>query len=191
MLSQKILHVLFIYDTQTGRLSWVDGLGKSKTYKGPIGYKVKGGYLRVCIFSTMYLVEKLVWLYHKGYYPEKILDHLNGIPDDNRIENLREASSGENARNHSLHKNNSSGVRGIRFNKKDNIWIVSISCHKKVYYLGGTRDFIEDVYLRYTAEQCFDWDSFKHQSTAYQYIKSIKYCNQAISALMSKGINYA
>ncbi|MCK4830081.1 HNH endonuclease [bacterium] len=170
MLSQRILHALFTYDPKTGYLYWIKDLGRSKKYKGRLDYKAKG-YLRACIFGETYQIEKLVWQYHNGYYPEKILDHLNGIPDDNRIENLREASVGENARNSSLAKNNSSGIRGIYFNKKDNAWFVTIRCNKKSYYLGSSKDFIEAVYLRYTAEKCFDWDSFSHNSTAHQYIK--------------------
>lgn len=169
MLSQKILHALFIYDPKTGYLYWIKNLSTRKKYKGRLDYKV-GKYLRACIFGENYKVEKLVWQYHNGYYPEKILDHLNGNPGDNRIENLREVSVGENARNSSLAKNNSSGVRGIYFNKKECAWYATIRCKKKTYYLGSSRDFIEAVYLRYTAEKCFDWNSFSHNSTAYQYI---------------------
>lgn len=165
MISQRILRALFSYDIDTGYLSWKD------PKKGRIDHKGSQGYSRACLFGSYYSIQKLVWLYHYGYYPEKILDHKNGIKTDNRIENLREVSAAENCRNRPRYKNNSSGVRGVSWNKGSNTWIASIQYNKKFYSLGSSKDFTEAVYLRYTAEKCFDWDSFKYQSTAYQYIK--------------------
>jgi len=193
MISQKTLHNFISYNPETGHLSWIKPVKClfNKMRTGRIDYNATGGYLHTSIFGRHYQVSKLVWLYHKGYYPEKILDHLNGISDDNRIENLREASSGQNARNQSLNKNNSSGIRGVNWFTSDGVWIARIGYNNKVYHLGQSKDLLTVVYLRYIAEKSLDWDSFKHHSTAYQYLKSINAidnCEQIVKSLLSKEI---
>jgi hypothetical protein len=44
-------------------------------------------------------VHRVVWKMHHGDEPE-MLDHKNGDPADNRVENLRPATPSENGRNH-------------------------------------------------------------------------------------------
>lgn len=74
----------------------------------------KGGYTRVKINGKTYLEHRLVWLLHKGVWPTGQLDHINGDRSDNRIENLREASNGQNRANSKVNKNNlSTGIEGI------------------------------------------------------------------------------
>ena len=53
------------------------------------GHLYKDGHRRITVDGETYLEEKLIWLYHYGYMP-KCLYHINGIKNDNRIENLIE-----------------------------------------------------------------------------------------------------
>ena len=54
------------------------------------------------------------------------LNHKNGINNDNRIENLREASYSENNANIGLRKTNKSGIKNICWNTAKNSWRVCV-----------------------------------------------------------------
>ena len=60
-------------------------------------------------------IHHAVWVVCKGRWPEKPLDHINGDEKDNRIENLRECSQGENNLNmeHPWVPSPSAGVPGV------------------------------------------------------------------------------
>ena len=58
----------------------------------PIGSLTKEGYWR----SKNQLVHRLIWLMTYGELPDKDIDHINGIRNDNRIENLRVVSRMQN-----------------------------------------------------------------------------------------------
>jgi hypothetical protein len=48
---------------------------------------------------VIYYAHRLAWLWWFGEWPEGGLDHINRIRNDNRIDNLREATRSENQRN--------------------------------------------------------------------------------------------
>ena len=48
---------------------------------------------------TVIGMHRAVWAWHHGRFPEKQIDHVNGVETDNRIENLREVTPSENMRN--------------------------------------------------------------------------------------------
>lgn len=57
------------------------------------------GYIKVRVGKKYYLAHRLAWLYVHGVWPPIYIDHINGIPTDNRIVNLRPATPGENSSN--------------------------------------------------------------------------------------------
>ena len=95
---------LFDYNKETGQLIWKSRGDKAWDVKWagkPVGSHKEGRAgkpSQTRIDGVLYLVHKLVWLYHRGYWPEYI-DHKNGDNYDNRIENLREASHLQNMAN--------------------------------------------------------------------------------------------
>lgn len=56
---------------------------------------------------------------------DKVIDHLNHDPLDNRRRNMRICSVGENNNNLSISKRNTSGVVGVRFRADRNVWTSS------------------------------------------------------------------
>ena len=87
--------------------------------------------------GVTYRAHRIIYAMHHGVDPGDMqIDHINGVGTDNRIENLRLATSQENNRNRRIAKNNTSGIRGVcwdRFKKK---WKAYIMIHGRLYNLG-------------------------------------------------------
>ncbi len=58
---------------------------------------------------------------------KQCVDHINNDRTDNRLENLRYATKQENSRNCSISKNNTSGTKGVNWNKRDKKWSARIT----------------------------------------------------------------
>ena len=56
-----------------------------------------------------------------------MIDHINRNPLDNRKENLRIVNNSINQRNKNVQSNNTSGISGVRFNEKLNVWTARIA----------------------------------------------------------------
>ena len=74
-------------------------------------------------------VHKLIYLYHHGIVPKQ-LDHINMNSSDNRIENLRIASSSQNMCNRKLFTSNTSGHKGVSWHKAQSRWFVYVDTDK-------------------------------------------------------------
>ena len=72
---------------------------------------------------------------HHGYLP-KYVDHIDGNRLNNRIENLRPATAIENAYNCKMSKNNTSGVKGVSWNKGTKKWEANINIAGVRFNLG-------------------------------------------------------
>lgn len=71
-------------------------------------------YYRVTIARKRYKAHRVVWELHNGSVEKGMtIDHINGNPIDNRIENLRCVTLPENARNLNMSLRNKSGVTGV------------------------------------------------------------------------------
>jgi hypothetical protein len=57
------------------------------------------GYITIGFKYKHYLAHRLAFLYMTGQWPKEQLDHINGIRDDNKWANLREATPGQNSTN--------------------------------------------------------------------------------------------
>jgi len=80
------------------------------------------------------------------------VDHANGNGLDNRDDNLRPASDTEQRINSKMMANNTSGHRGISWDKKWKKWRVRIQVHGKEIWLGRYADYDEAVRVREEAE---------------------------------------
>lgn len=78
-----------------GGLFWIDGPNSGMR----VGTVLRNGYRRVHYKGKNYPEHRLVWVWHTREMPKGHIDHINRIRDDNRIENLRDVSPLENAKN--------------------------------------------------------------------------------------------
>jgi hypothetical protein len=136
MITQEYLKDILIYDKETGIFTWkVNHTCKSKI--GKLAGSIKQNkYVEVQINKKRYYAHRLAWLYEYGQFPKQQLDHINNNPNDNRIENLREASYSQNGMNKSLQKNNKSGVKGVGWCETAKKWRARITINKIEYHLG-------------------------------------------------------
>ena len=74
-------------------------------------------------------------MYVYGFMP-KYLDHVNRNPADNRIANLRECSHSQNCMNKGQRTDNTSGFKGVHWDKESRKWRVYIEIGEKRIHIG-------------------------------------------------------
>ncbi len=75
--------------------------------------------------------------------PKEICDHVNGNPLDNRRCNLRLATFAQSSRNVAISKHNSTGYKGVYWNKKQQKFCAQIQVNGKRIHLGSFDDPVE------------------------------------------------
>lgn len=135
MLTKAKVRSLLHYSEQSGQFIWLDNKN-NRVKKGDVaGHIDDHGYRRICIEGVEYRAHRLAWLYIFGVMPEMI-DHVNGIRTDNRLSNLRECTSSQNAINRKIQSNNKSGTTGVSWNKKESKWKAYAKIKGKIINLG-------------------------------------------------------
>ena len=137
MLTQKELKELLHYNPDTGVFTW--RVSPSRTVKvGQVaGHTPKNtGYLQIRLSNKLYQGHRLAWLYMAGEWPRKYIDHINGVRDDNRWVNLREATQRQNAYNRGGMKGSSSNHKGVSWDKWNKKWVVKARSPTKHLNLG-------------------------------------------------------
>jgi hypothetical protein len=164
MVTQEQLHDLFEYREDGNLIRRVAVRGPGGQIGRAIGSMSNGGkgrpekkYMTTKIAGQHYYVHKLIYLYHHGYAPEQV-DHINRNALDNRIENMRAATNSQNCSNRRLFKNNTSGFRGVSWDKIHKKWASYVSFGGKRKTLGFYDDLHEAAKRSESARNEFHGD---------------------------------
>lgn len=111
------------------------------------------GYAEVGLFNKAYGAHRVIWAFHHGEWPLDFIDHINGIRNDNRLENLRVVPQSENLKNLRLSNKNLSGRTGVCWHKEFGRWHAQIKTGGVKKHLGYFVDFNDAVAARKKAEQ--------------------------------------
>ena len=128
-LTKEYLHQIFEY--RNGGLFWK--INKQKIQAGNKAGTVSYSrpYVRITLNGKKYQEHRLVFLMFNGFLPKQ-LDHINGLKNDNRIENLRICTQSQNQFNikpKNLCKN-------VSVYKKTGKWQVQLKINQKTIHFG-------------------------------------------------------
>jgi len=120
------------------------------------GTKDSRGYIVIKFQQKKIKAHRLAYLLKHGSMPLAI-DHIDGNKENNRIQNLREATASENNKNSSLRKDNNSGIPGVTWDKANSKWRCYIRVDKHLKHLGLCADFFEACCRRKAKELAYDF----------------------------------
>ncbi len=139
--TQAMLKETLHYDEITGIFTWIVSSAHRIAIGDIAGFVDNRGYIIIGILNKKYFAHRLAWLYVNGSWPEKLLDHKNGIKSDNRIDNLRDVSQAMNIQNlRKPPKHNKSGYIGASWDKQRGLWQARIDVNGKLLSLGRFKD---------------------------------------------------
>jgi hypothetical protein len=151
-LTPEIVRALLDYDPETGLFIWkkrelragdlarIDKNWNTRFAGKPVARRQhRHGHLQFGMYGKNYMAHRIGWMHFYGCAPNGDLDHINGVPDDNRIVNLREATTSQNLCNSRLRSDNTSGRKGVY--KSGKKWVAYINLNGKMKYLGAFHNF--------------------------------------------------
>jgi hypothetical protein len=168
--SLDLLRKLFRYDSVSGKLYWRERtpdmftnekklavkfskLWNTRYADKPCGY-YRNGYLNTAIFGKEYFVHRIVWAIHTNKkLSDYEIDHINGKRDDNRIINLRIVNKNQQNKNLSVRNDNTSGIKGVSYDKNRKQWEAKIQSDNKKIFLGRFKIIEDAIAARKQAEQ--------------------------------------
>lgn len=133
----KRLKELLDFDEKTGLFTWKCRRGH--VGKGAIaGSLDKDGYIKIRADKKILCAHRIAWGFFYGEIPslDFDIDHKNGNRSDNRITNLRLATRSQNNFNAGMKSNNTTGYKGVSYQKNIGKYAAEASINKVKYRLG-------------------------------------------------------
>lgn len=134
----EYLKQTYSYDPLTGditllRLNRITGTSHETGYKHV--------YVNLPSGKRLLKAHCIAWFLHHGQWPEFELDHKDQDKGNNRIDNLRLTTGGQNKANTRKYssygkKSTSSKYKGVSWHKRDKYWFAYIRVDKKLIQLG-------------------------------------------------------
>lgn len=150
-LTQERLKELLHYDPETGVFTWK--VARRGTSAGTLaGCTMPRGYRVIMIDGALCYAHRLAYLYVYGETPEGMLDHRDQDKGNNRFSNLRVTTDSQNKLNTGPRATNTSGFKGVYWNKRVRKWAAEIKIDHKKHFLGYFDNILDAVAARKEAE---------------------------------------
>lgn len=163
-LTAKYVRSILDYNPETGDFFWKFRTDVGKRWNSLYAGKKAGcldhfSHEQISINSKKYLSHRLAYLLMMGEWPDQEMDHINGIPNDNRWENLRNITHSQNMMNSKITSRNTSGYRGVSWHKGTQRWCANIKIDGKQICLGYFKEKKEAA-QKYEAASSFYYGEF-------------------------------
>lgn len=144
--SAEYLHACFSYNRKSGELRWLerprDHFVSNRGWRifnaknaGRVAGTLHGaGYRSLAIKPKFYLAHRIIWKLVTGREPPDQIDHKDTNRLNNAWQNLRPATQPEQNWNASIHRDNTSGFRGVF--KARRRWVARIMTNGVSRHLG-------------------------------------------------------
>src|SRR5262245_19767608 len=134
-LTPKFIREIFHYDPTTGLLTWK----KQLSFRAPVG-KTAGAVgdkarIKIGIRGKDYFAHRIAWVWMTGKWPKYEIDHADENQSNNRWNNLREATPSQNHRNRGKQRNNTTGYKGVCFDKRAKRFVAGIKLNGRRHNL--------------------------------------------------------
>lgn len=149
LITAEVLKELLHYEPLTGVFTWHEfnygRLRKRGLAAGCIDKR--RGVVVIRVNKELHSAHRLAWLYVHGEWPTHEIDHIDGDPSNNRLSNLREATSNLNKENkRRAQSNNRLGVIGVSMSRGR--YLAQISTYGSRLFI-GRYDTLEEASAAY------------------------------------------
>jgi hypothetical protein len=137
-----------VYDPITGIITWkfyIDN--QSNLWGKEAGVSIRKGYKVFKFEGIQYGAHVIAWALYYGEWPKGVVDHKDHDRSNNRIDNLRDLTYGENQLHRKAVKIPTSGRPGIRLNNNGSYSVFTLGSRKRKF-LGNRRSLEEAVKLQ-------------------------------------------
>lgn len=130
-----------IFDYRDGALYWKVQMSN----RAPIGTRAgtvrKDGRRATSVYGNPQLVSRIIFAMHNHGAMPRFIDHIDGDPANDNIDNLRAASRAQNGWNVPAKKTNTSGAKNVSWRKDKSKWEVQLRVAGKRLHYGLFTDF--------------------------------------------------
>jgi hypothetical protein len=139
--SQELVRAWLDYDQETGMLRWRKEPRPARPLIGKVAGTLRNsGYVFIKLRGFCQMgAHRLAWIYvHGQTIGGAEIDHKDGDPRNNAIENLRLATSSQQKQNRKVQSNNRSGLKGAYYHAahKGKKWRSQIKVGDQLIFLG-------------------------------------------------------